>query len=162
MKSFTRWRRRRRASCLKFETNDLIWDCLVAYSCYYFHCSTCAHILYYHSYYHITFVLLHNNWLPEMSEVIVMSANRASAAWIHATPRLQDLIAILWWGEAAIVEELWRDRRWRFWCRRWRHWPLLLVVLEISMITRDSCETCDPCEKHPSWNQSAPKISPWL
>ena len=25
-----------------------------------------------------------------------------------------------------------------------------LCVLEISMTTRDSCETCDPCEKHPS------------
>jgi len=35
-------------------------------------------------------------------------------------------------------------------------------MLEISNTTRDSCETCDPCEGNPSWNQPDTKISPWL
>ena len=31
-------------------------------------------------------------------------------------------------------------------------------VLEISVTTRDSCETCDQCERNPSRNQPDPKI----
>ena len=34
------------------------------------------------------------------------------------------------------------------------------VVLEISMTTRDSCETCDSCERNFSWNQLDLRISP--
>ena len=35
-------------------------------------------------------------------------------------------------------------------------------VLEISMITRDRCETCDPGERNSSWNQSDPKFYMFL